>query len=127
MRRVPEHSCFDDQPNVLEDLDKINSGLLELGFSQEQIDTKAEADFAAMDQAFKDAKTKIDANWQREEPTLAYVYFGGHGVVDGLTHAVCGKFASNKPDEWSYAIEHKLRQLAARKGAYVVAVLDCGR
>ena len=45
----------------------------------------------------------------------------------GMTHAVCGKFAANKPDQWTYKIEQKIRQLAKRKGVYVVALLDCGR
>ena len=47
--------------------------------------------------------------------------------MDGLTHAVCGKYAANKREEWSFPIEHKLRQLAKRPGAYVVALLDCSR
>ena len=47
--------------------------------------------------------------------------------MDRLTHAVCGKFAANKPEQWSYPIEQKLEKLAKLNGAYVVAVLDCGR
>ena len=91
---------------------------------------KIDADFSQIDKLFRDAKAKIDANWnERGESTLAYVYFRGHGVTDGLTHAVCGRSAkaANKPEQWTYPIERRLQLLAKTKGAYVVALLNCGR
>ena len=114
---------------MIQDFSRIRTGLLEFGFTPDQITAKTEADFAQIDKIFRDAKAIVDANWRDGElETLAYVYFGGHGVTDGgMTHAVCGKFAANKPDQWTYKIEQKIRQLAKRKGAYVVALLDCGR
>ena len=106
----------------------VRDGLFELGFAQNQVKSKEEADYAQIDKLFADTKAEIDANWRDgEQKTLVYVYFGGHGVTDALTHAVCGKFAQNKPGQWTYPLELQLQKLAKRKGAYVVALMDCGR
>ena len=78
----------------------MKTGLLEFGFTQEEITAKTEAtEYSQIDKIFRDAKAEVKANSERGQKTLAYVYFAGHGVMhDGMTHAVCGKFTASQPN-----------------------------
>ena len=119
---------FENLPNVTSNLTTMKTGLEEFGFTSEQITAKTEANYSQIDKIFRDAKEKVEANYNKREETLAYVYFGGHGVTDkGMTHAVCGKYDSTKRNQWTYQIEMEIQKLAKREGVYVVALLDCGR
>ena len=54
-----------------------------------------------------------------------FVYYAGHGILNGLTEAVCNQSESSK--KVFYPLEAQLRALGAKPGAYVIGVFDCCR
>ena len=62
------------------------------------------------------------------EKTLVVFLYGGHGIQDNFTYALCNSLVLAKI--W-FPLEQKLRQLAGNKSIadsiYIFSVLDCCR
>ena len=52
--------------------------------------------------------------------TLVFVYYSGHGAMQGQTLAIC-------QDGTCFNLEEQLRKIGKAEGTYVIAFLDCCR
>ena len=63
----------------------------------------------------------------RKEHTLFFVYYAGHGVMQGTRLcALCNGGQGGRMAKCSYPLDNVLQGLSNEKGAYVIAMYDCG-
>lgn len=126
-RKEPGFDGFIDLPSVLDDLQEMRQGLVDLGVKSDEIYVLFDTDFSTLsEQVMKKAGNLIAANWENgQRRTLVFLYYAGHGVLQNVTKAVC-----NKPDLRNrvfYPLESNLRVLGTRPGAFVIGLFDCCR
>ena len=61
----------------------------------------------------------------REEHVVIIYYYGGHGLQDNFTYALCNKDPSGRKSR--YGIEVALRNLGLLENVFVLGILDCCR
>ena len=64
--------------------------------------------------------------WARQETTLYFIYYAGHGIMrNNQTYAVLGTEKSG--EKALYPIEAQLRAISKCNGGYILGVLACCR
>ena len=123
LRTVPGYEGAADLNAVKEDAKNVTLGILGLGARRVDIVNYKDCTFAQLEQLFKDLGREIRKNWERgRERTFIFIYYAGHGELEGLTFAVLNDVKKRR-----FPIEMFLRNLGTNEGAYVVAILDCCR
>ena len=72
-----------DLPEVKEGVVSAACYLTHLGLSENQIDFLMEPDEDMIREAFNKLKKVVSVGFKEKKKVLAYVYYGGHGVIDG--------------------------------------------
>ena len=123
LRTVPGYEGAADLNAVKEDAKNVTVGILGLGARRVDITKFKDCTFAELDNLLKDLAREIRKNWERgRERTFIFIYYAGHGELEGLTYAVL-----NDAKKRRFPIEMVIRTLGTNEGAYVVAILDCCR
>ena len=79
-----------------------------------------------MEAELKAVHKEIKMNWKKQESTLYFIYYAGHGVMrNNETHAVLGTEKNTK--KAIFNLEHYLRSISKEKGGCIIAVLACCR
>ena len=107
---------------VKDDATNVRVGILGLGARELDIREYKDCSFAQLGQLFKDLTNEINTNWRRGRKTFIFIYYAGHGELDGLTFVLL-----NDAKKRRFPIEYCLRTLGTNEGGYVVAILDCCR
>ena len=98
------------------------------GLSFEQSDCKVVFDVNSKNflKEMKAVIADIKDNWSRQEPTLYFIYYAGHGVMrNNQTYAVLG--TEKDRIKALFPLEAQLRSLSKARGAAIVGVLACCR
>ena len=74
----------------------------------------------------KKVVTDIREAWARQETTLYFIYYAGHGVMrNNQTYAVLG--VEKDKQKALYPLEANLRAISKINGGYLICVLACCR
>ena len=64
-----------------------------MGGREGDIEIHANEDKTKLQRLFNSLRAEVTDNWnQRQEYTLVFVYYAGHGVMDNMTFALCNGF-----------------------------------
>ena len=77
-----------------------------------------------MSNTFTELYKECKVNSKAKEKTLVLFSYGGHGIQDGMTQALC---STTERKDIVYNLEAKTRMLAQISNTYVVALFDCCR
>ena len=93
MRTYDEYGGFADLPAVDDDAENVRNSILEMGYSEGDIEVHADIDFNGFKILMKNLRNTIIENWKRHEYTLVFVYYAGHGVmVNNTSYALSNGF-----------------------------------
>ena len=114
-------------PEVLTDQDNYKRGLMGLGVEEDAIIIATEIDYPTFQRIFEQIKQVVESNFNSGLESNVFLIYGGHGILEFTTYAVCTRVNIQRPIEWRFPIEREIRKLSRTNGIYVISVLDCCR
>ena len=102
-------STAGDLTEVLEDQLNYKIGLMGLNVEEDAIFTATDLDFPAFQTVFRQVREVVESNFACGMESTVFFFYGGHGVMDYTTYAVCTHFDQQRPYEWKFPIEREIR------------------
>ena len=133
MRTYLKYENFKDLKHVDADAINVRNSIIEMGGRAQDIETHEDIDSEAFKKLFNKLKNIIYNNWaERQEYTLVFVYYAGHGLMTETTNALCNGFRQKNGQKGKYSktrynLEHRLRSLGMEEGGYILGIFDCCR
>ena len=122
LRRLRDFSGFKNLKLLRYDRVKFNTGLKCIGITDvRQLTNPSYQEFL---KTMNDLYKECNRNHKAGERTFVMFQYGGHGLQDNFTFAMCSTIERNKI---AFPIEKKVRDLSEVPSCYVVALFDCCR